>query len=214
MSTYYYFYAEIKYNDKWYSLNPITHRPGGEYKVKELMWGQSALGDFVDDLNTYLIGRGIPDDASKEFKALFHENLDDLEENFFSKRTYREYYKDTIFCVNYEKAIRQRIKKCREYKHQAYVLKTVIDNYECGDGSIEWWLNQKEYDELPEKKKRYYSYYEWNDFDDPYGYRYELYQKIESLLSWFLEGYFVPKEEKYLVSDKVTPSDIRVFVGR
>lgn len=211
MSTYYDIFAEVNVNGKWYGINPKMLKPNGMIKVRPIYWAQSVFWDCHCDLQDEAVARGVPDDWSEEMKKLFPENLDDKCEYGLDSMTWREYYRNYLYAVNFDKSIATKIKKTRPYHYQGYAYKPQIADYECGADSIVSWLTIDEYRELPDEEKREYAYYEWNNYGDEYGIYYEIYSKITALLDWFGEGDAFGEDSRYS-ADSISFSQVRVWV--
>ena len=214
MSVEYLFYAEVKTKDKWIGLLPIIKTADGKYKVTELMWGQSAFSDFYDELCEGNSARcGLPSDISSDLQEIFH-SPDEKTESFWGREiTWGEYYENCVHSVNYSEAIRNKIIRDRPYKYQGYVDKRSIAAFEVGDeNGICSWLTKDEYEDLPKEEKLDYTWYEWNEWGDVYGLRYELYRKVEALLGWYRDAVSYSKDE-YDYDDFVG-SNVRIIIHR
>lgn len=213
MSTYYYFYAEVRYRNKWYNLNPIVNMPNKGYRAFELMYGASSMREFVNDLEDSRIGCGIPDDMCEELRAMFDKDLDAPCDYGWCTNTYREYYEQVIFYVNFDAAVNSKVVRDRNHQHQGYVPKLTIDDFECNTTDyIDRWLTKDEYNALSEEEKLQYAWYEWDNYGDIYGCRKELADKINMLLHWFYQGYAIDDDGKYDVTSECGASSVRVYV--
>ena len=209
MSTYYEIYAEAKYKDKWYSINPIVKKADGTYKIKEVFWAQSGFRQMYYDLEAEAVDRGIPDDLSPEVRAMFHENLDDIVDSWGYKSTYREEYNRTVLIVPYSK-LKPNIVRDRPYKHMGYVYRELIPCFEVDEiEDIENWLTIDEYKALPDDEKKDYAYYEWNNRCDDYDYKRNIVSKISFLTNLFSSGDSVEEQCGWI---DVEDSDIRLIV--
>lgn len=215
MSTYYYFYAEVKNNGKWIGLSPIVKSHDGKYKIQPLMWGQSAMYELYEDMiDTCSACCGLPEDVSAELLEEFHAH-DEKTTDFWGNKeiTWGEYYKTCVHSVNYDEAVRKKIKRDRPYKYQGYVHKRLIAAFEVGEiEDLQCWLTIDEYKELPDNEKKEYAWYEWNEYCGEYGFRFELYQKIENLLDWYREEAFSSKSE-YNYEDFIG-ANVRLIIHR
>ncbi len=215
MSTYYYFYAEVKNNGKWVGLSPIVKISNGQYKVEPLLSGQSYLYETYEEMIAeYSSGCGLPEDVSDELLEIFHKHDEKTTSIWGDKEiTWGEYYRGCVHSVDYDEAVKNKIKRDRPYKFQGYVSKYLIAAFEVGElDRLCSWLTKREYDKLPKEEKKEYAWYEWNEWDSEYGIRYELYQKIESLLDWYRQTAYYSKGE-YSYQDFVG-SNVRLILYR
>lgn len=213
MSTYYTFYAEVKIDGKWVGLSPYVKTHDGKFKIKPLIWGQSALYETYLEMTDATSARcGLPEDVSKELLEVFHAP-NEKTMDFWGKNeiTWGEYYTHCVHTVDYTEAVVNRIKKDRPYKFQGYVSKCLIAAFEVGEiEDLGTWLTKEEYKKLPAKEKVEYAWYEWNNWWDEYGYRYDLYQKVENLLDWYREeAMSLDSEYKY---PDVVGSNVRIII--
>ena len=202
MSVYYSFYAEIFHDGKWQNLCPVIRDvESGKQKIVDVMWGQSALSELVRDLEEHVISRGITDDMSDELRTRFHADFDEECDCLWKEgSTWKDYYEQYVFTVDFDRAVRSRIKRDRPFKYSGYVPKTVAASFEVGEtGEIYAWLTKEEYESLPADERMEYQFYEWNNWGEEYGWRWELSQRIEHLIEWFLEGQKKWWNEEYKV---------------
>ncbi len=213
MSTYYTFYAEVKIDGKWVGLSPYVKTHDGKFKIKPLIWGYSALHDtYLEMIDEHSARCGLPEDVSKELLEVFHA-LDEKTMDFWGKKeiTWREYYTHCVHSVDYIEAVVNRIKRDRPYKFQGYVDKYLIASFEVGElEDLRSWLTKEEYEKLPDKEKKDYVWYEWNNYWDEYGYRFDLYQKVENLLDWYRDEAMC-HDSKYKHED-VVGSNVRIII--
>ena len=171
MSTYYSVYAEASVDGKWYSLCPYFKNSKGEKKTGCIYWAQSRFYDVYCDLEDYARGWGIPEDMSEGLREIFHENLEDVAQEWGEHPvTWGEWYNSSLFYVNFSQAIASKINKDKPYKYEGYVLKkelAAIEVYELEEFSE--WLTQSEYNSLTDKQKRRYIFHQWNDSWGDYG---------------------------------------------
>lgn len=205
----YRFYAEVKAGDKWFNISPLIRDVEGKVRTIPLLTGRSMLYDLVEDLRDFSTLSGIPDDASEDIKTVF-QPLDD-EFPSFGHRTYREYYQSFVFVVGYVPAIRSRVIKDRPCKFRGYVSKRLISAFEVNEiDEIGCWLTPQEYNALSQSKQRYYAWFEWNEPDSRYGQLYDLYQKIENQLVWFVQ-HGIPYGSE-INRNNISFSDVRVII--
>lgn len=211
MSTSYYFYVEAKNNGKWVCINPIVKAPNGEYQMEPLLWGQSYLRETYEDMiETSGCHCGVPEDASQEIIGRFRP-LDETTKDFIGKEmTWREYYKHFVHVVNYDEAVRSRIKKDRPFKYQGYVYKHLIAAFEVGEEDIRYWLSRDEYEAMSEQEQKEYAWYEWNDYDGEYGILYDIYTMVENLLGWYRQNALF-KSKQYNYEDFIA-SNVRLII--
>lgn len=214
MSTYYSVYAEANVDGKWYSLCPYFKNSKGEKKTGCIYWAQSRFYDVYCDLEDYARGWGIPEDVSEGIREFFHENLEDVAQEWGEHPvTWGEWYSSSLFYVNFSQAIASKINKDKPYKYEGYVLKkelAAIEVYELEEFSE--WLTQSEYNSLTDKQKRRYIFHQWNDSWSDYG----IYRTITDCI----------RALKYLFADicendiggslyqGITDDQIRVYIYR
>ena len=209
MSTYYYIYAEARYKDKWYSINPIVRKADGTYLVKEVFWAQSGFREMYYNMEEWATERGIPDNLSVELRSKYRENLDDVYADLGSKITYRQYYRSKILIVPYQK-MKPHLVRDRPYKHMGYVYRECIPDFECGEvDEIENWITIDEYKNLSDEEKKSYAYYEWNNRWDDYDYKRSIVSKISFLANLFSDGDSIDERCGWI---DVSDSDIRLIV--
>ena len=166
--------------------------------------------NFFED---HKIDIGIPNNMSPELRSIFHENLDEPCEGW-TKQTWRRVYEQSIFCVNYSNTIAQRVVKDRPYKYEGYVSKRTIAEFEVNEiDEIGTWLSPEEYNELPEKTKRQYRYYQWDEDFDEYSIFRAIYERLCAMLYWFDFVDAFEERSDYWQSD-TSLSDIRLFIER
>ena len=189
MGTYYSIYAEGKVSDTWHALGPFVLDTVCTPSLVPLYWAQSIVRELYLDLEEYSISRGVPEDASEQLFSIFRP-LDEQTTGFWGKQqTWREYYRQCVFTVDFDSAIASRIIPGRMHSHQGYVYRELIPDYECGDcDSIEYWLTEREYYDLPKDERKAYAYYEWDNWGDSYGILREIYSRVSMLKSWFKDN--------------------------
>ena len=210
MSTYYFVYAEVNVDGKWYNLSPYYRNRDGEYKTHPIFWMQSDFSEVYYELRQRSSGCGVPDDMSDGLREMFRQNLDETYDDSFGKMTWRDYYSQTLFHVNFANGFTDRVKKKREFKYEGYVLKKAKADFENDDvDEIDDWLTEEEYQELPPEEKRRWIWFRWND---PYGtndiYN-ELIHKIRVLCSLFQDAY---EDEMPSLFNGISDHQVRVFV--
>lgn len=212
MSTYYFVFAEVNVDGKWYNLSPYYKNKAGEFKTHPIFWMQSDFYEVYEDLRGFSQGCGIPDDMSESLRAHFHQNLDEQYDNLFGKMSWRDYYSQTVFRVNFANALVDAAKKKKEFKYEGYVSKKDKADYENDDiNEIYDWLTKEEYDELSPEEKRRWIWFRWND---PYGKNEiysELVSKIRTLCSLFQDANDSDLPALY---DGISDYQVRVFIER
>ena len=212
MSVYHFVYAEINVDGKWYNLSPYYKNKDGEYKTHPVFWMQSAFSEVYHELLNYVWMRGIPDDMSESLREHFKEDLDEKYDDLFGKMTWREYYNQSVICVNFANAIADRLKKKKPYKYEGYVSKrewAAFENDEIEE--IGEWLTKEEYEDLDPKEKRQWIWRQWND---PWGTNQiydQLAGKIRILCSLFSDAY---ESELPTLYNGISDSQVRLFVYR
>ncbi len=214
MSVHHYFYAEVKTGDKWIGLVPFVKMHDGKFKMQPLLWGQSSMYDFYEELiDNAGVSCGLPEDISAELLEVFHNPNEKTTSLFGKEITWREYYRDKVHSVKYNTAITSKIKRDRPYKYQGYVDKRTIAAFEVGEiDEIGSWLTSEEYEKRSAKGKKQYAWFEWNVWWEEYGLRYDIFQKVESLLEWYRESSFL-KGSGYSYHD-FCGSNVRLIIYR
>ena len=188
MGVYHSIYAEIKYRDKWYSLNPIYKSlKNNEYTLDSIISGKSYLHDAFEELEEQSVMRGLPDDLSDDlrnnFKVDFISDPEDDEDSVW------KYYNQYSFVADYNQSVALRMANKPKKEHSGYVKKNDIVSFEEGDlEEIEHYLTREEYFNLSDTGKRGYSYYEWNNTRyGYYGVFKEIVTKVSLLANLFTE---------------------------
>ncbi len=191
MSVNYSIYAEVHVGNKWYNISPLMRNSNGEVGAQPIISGKSWMREAMDKLEKANYMRGRPADISDELKKVFCHEDDEIVENFYPNMTYKEYYRQSLFVVNYGKTVKSRVKANRPTRYQGYVDKHCLSAYELGEVEyITNWVSSNEYSELPDEEKNEYTYYEWNEQDDWYTVYVDLVRKADSLLDFFKEWAF------------------------
>ena len=211
MSTYYSVYAEVKIDDRWYNLCPYYKDKDGTFTTPPLFWAQSAFFEVHNELQSLQLKCGIPEDMSEGLREVFHENLDEKVDFWFGDLTWRRYYQQRLYCVNFAQAIVPKVRKDKPFKYEGYVTKKELAAFECYEiEEFSEWLTDDEFKALTDKQKRQYVFHRWND---PYG-EYWIYSEIAQRI-WALCALF---QEACLSSiggslySGITDSQIRVYV--
>lgn len=213
MSTYYNIYAEVRIKDKWFCLNPIVKTVDGNYKRDLIYWSQSYFFETYNYLSDFKSSCGLPDDASEDLLAFFHTPQDDIFNDGWGNKTYRDWYNQNIFTVDYSDVILKSVVRNRPFKYNGYVYKRTIAAFEVGEiETIDNWYTIAEYRKLSKEEKQELTWFEWNEPDDEYGMLYSIYTRISNLLDWFSD-FGVPYKSPY--SDcNISSSNVRVYIER
>lgn len=212
MSTYYSIFAEVRVQNKWSFLGPYVHDIYGRIHTLPVIAGKSMMREAYEELRDCIHSIGLPADMSEEMQELFKPAA--MMKDFSGKTiTHQEYYKNCAFVVSFEDTICRRIKKDRPFQYSGYVNKRLIAAFETDEyQGIEWWLSPEEYKALPEKEKKTYQYYEWNDSDGWYGIYTAIYQRVSALLDWFTES-GIPEDYPCNYEDRnLSRADVRLIV--
>lgn len=186
MGTYYAIYAEVRVGNKWYNISPLMRNEDGEVRVQPIMSGQSVMHDAAEEMEGDCYMRGRPANLSEELKTVYGHEDHETSEHLWRGMTYGEYYRQTLYVVNYGKSVKSRVKAERPARYMGYVNKYCLSEYEIGStDTILNWISEKEYLSLPENEKCEYTYYEWNEWDDWYGIYSELVQRVDCMLNFF-----------------------------
>ncbi len=215
MSVYYSIYAEVRVGNQWYNISPLMRKSDGEVKAQPILSGQSWMKEAIDELEdaSFMLGR--PTDISAELKNIFSHEDDEVAENFSRNITYKQYYNQTLFVVNYGKAVKSRIKADKPTRYQGYVDKHCLAAFELGEVEyIANWVHPNEYAKLSADEKKEYTYYEWNEYDDWYTVYVDLVKKVDCLLDFFKEWAFANIKDANL--DELSPSAdyVRLIIER
>ncbi len=198
---------------KWYNLCPYYRNKDGVAKTHNIFWAQSAFREVDYTLRDYAKGVGIPDDMSSGLREVFHEALEEEVDGWLNKITWKEYYEQTLYYVDFANAIVPRVKKDKPYMYEGYVLKREHGAFEVNEiDEFSEWLTEEEYKELSDKQKRQYIFYRWND---PYG-EYWIYRAIAERI-WTLSDLFEDACSYDIggsIYNGISDSQIRVFVDR
>lgn len=213
MGTYYSIYAEVRVGDKWYNLNPLFQREDGTLNICPVVSGRNWLRETYEELEESRYACGLPEDISKEVKMVFPHEDNEPYNPAFRIETYKDWYNQSIFLVNYGKAVKSRVKKDKPTRYQGYVSKVSlaaheIDEYE----SIGYWLTSKEYEQLSDKEKKRYTYYEWDEPDDWYkGYN-MIVKRVDCLLEYFRDWAYYAIDNVSLDDLSPTADSVRLLV--
>ncbi len=215
MGTYYYIYAEVRVGDKWYNISPLAKRKNGDIQVLPIIHGQSLLRDAYEELEGTCFMRGRPADLSDELKNLFPHKDDEIADHFLRDMTYKQYYSQTLFAVNYGKDVKSRVKANKPTRYQGYVNKECLAAYEIDEVDyIADWVHPNDYDKLSSDEKKKYTYYEWNEWGDWYEVYVALVHRVDCMLALFKEwGFYDIKGVNF---DERTPTAdyVRLIVER
>ena len=182
-------YAEIKYNGKWYSLNPIRKSiSDNKYKIEPLYIGKSFLHDAFEELEESSRG-GLPDDLSEELSN--HFKIDrPIKSDWPNIKTYRDWYNNVGFTVDYVRVVELRMANKPSKEYSGFVKKTLIAKYQNGEiDEISEYLTNEDYFDLPAEKQKKYAYFEWDE--TWFGY-YKIFKglinKVTLLADLFVDG--------------------------
>ncbi len=205
MSVYYSIYAEVRVGNKWYNISPLMRVSDSDVKAQPIISGQSWMREAIDELEEACFMRGRPADISDELKKVFSHEDDEVTEHFIHDMTYKDYYRQTLFVVNYGKSVKSRVKANKPTRYQGYVYKHCLSAYELGEVDyIANWVSSNEYAELSNEEKQEYTYYEWNEWGDWYAVYVEIVRKVDCLLDFFKEWAFWNIKDAN--SDELSPS--------
>lgn len=211
MSVYYSVYAEANVDGHWYNLCPFFKNRDGVYKTGCLFWAQSAFREIHYDLQSRAIGHGIPEDISEGLREVFPQKLDEVVEGGWSKKTWGEYYKQSLYQVNFAQAIAPKVNKTKPFKYEGYVFKKELAAFEVYEiDEFSEWLTEEEYQALSEKERRQYIFHRWNDPYGDYGIYVEIYRKVRVLCSLFQD--VMEEELGGSLWDGITDSQVRLYV--
>lgn len=188
MGTCYSIYAEVRVGNKWYNISPLIRELDGQVKAQPFLSGKSMLHETVEQLREYSYKCGRPDDLSDELRTIFGEPDDDIVDPFFHEMTYKEYYRQMMFTVNYGKAVKNRVKKTKPTRYSGYANRYAITEFEIGESdTVCHWITEAEYSKLPEDEKQEYTYYEWDEYGDWYAMFVKLSRMVDTMLDVFCD---------------------------
>ncbi len=203
-------FAEVNIDGKWYNLSPNFIKKDGSPVTGPLFWACSDFSPVNYDLRDFCLFRGVPDDMSGELKDLLHADAD-FDDSLYRAKTWREYYKNTMYCVNFAQAVVPHVKKEKQFKYEGYVLKYELAAFECEDlDEFTEWLTQEEYDELEKDEQRLYAFYRWNDYSGKYWIYNTIAQRVWVLCDLFEE--ICSKDIGGSIWHGIADSQVRLFV--
>ena len=215
MGVVYVIYAEIKYNGRWYSLNPVRKSiVDGGCKIEPLFCGKSFLHDAFEELEESS-HRGFPDDLSEELSN--HFSLDRPYSSHWpgnNIKTYRDWYNHIGFYVDYVRTVELRMANTPRKEFKGFVKKTTIAKYQLYEiDEICDYLTNEEYFDLPAEKQKKYSYFEWDDrWFGYYKVFKSLINKITFLTELFIEGLRdIPYEQRRIALEEECCNNIRLI---
>lgn len=215
MGVYHYIYAEVKVGNKWYNLSPLMRDSDGEIKVQPVLYGQSWLREAVDEMRELCYAHGRPHDLSEELRKVFPHDDDEVAESIWHDMTYKDYYRQTLFVINYGKEIKSRVKEGRPTRYQGYVSKYNLSSYEIGEvEDIVNWIHPTEYEKLSAEEKKEYTYYEWDEWDDWYAAFVKIVRRVDCLLELFRDWCFHHAKDANLDERTPTADYVRLIVER
>ena len=215
MGVYYSIYAEARVGNKWYNISPLMRNEDGEVRVRPVMSGQSMMHDAVEELEEACFMRGRPDNLSDELMKVYSHNENETSESLWRNMTYGDYYRQTLFVVNYGKSVKSRVDSARPTRYRGYVNKYCMTEFELGNtDSIGGWLTEQEYNALSDEEKKEYTYYEWNEWYDWYGIYSELVRRVDCLLTFFNDWSFYHIHDADLDERSPSADYVRLIVAR
>lgn len=187
MSRYNEVYAEIKIDNKWYSLNPIIKdEKTGEFKINPIIWGQSWLTPFFSYASEN--GTGLPDDLSDELNKIIKPN--EYVEDYNNKKIKRKDYYASYYAVIDFYSLFNIVKDENKYQYNGFVDDKEIKMYEeSNEYKIENYYPLESFLLLTDKKRKRLRYYEWDDYsyDSIYPYCKEIIRIVTILKRYFFE---------------------------
>lgn len=213
MGTYYSIYAEVRVGDKWYNLNPVFQCEDGTLDVCPVVSGRNWLRDTYEELEESLYERGRPENISKEVKMAFPHEDDEPYDPDLRINTYKDFYNQSFFLVNYGKAVKCRVKKDKPTRYQGYVTKVALAAYEINEyEGFGHWLTAEEYEKLSDKARKQYTYYEWDEPDDWYkGYN-MIVEKVDCMLDYFRDWAYYAIRNVSMDDLSPTADSVRLLV--
>lgn len=211
MGVYYNLYAEANIDGRWYCLCPFFKDKAGSYKTGNLFWAQSVFQEVHYDLESKNTGFGLPDDLSDGLREIFYEDLDAEMNGGWGHRTWREYYNQYIYTVNFAKTIAPKVNKNKPFKYEGYILKNELAAFEVYEiEEFSEWLTEDEYQALSVKEKRQYVFHRWNDPYGEYWIYTDIYQRVRVLCDLFqtiMESYI-----RGSLSEGISDSQVRLLI--
>ena len=215
MGVYYSIYAEARVGNKWYNISPLMRNEDGEVRVRPVLSGQSMLHDAVEELEESCFMRGRPENLSDELMKIYSHDENDTSESLWRGMTFGEYYRQTLFAVNYGKSVKCRVDSARPTRYRGYINKYCMTEYEIGNSdSVGGWLTEQEYNALSDEEKIEYTYYEWNEWYDWYGIYAELVRRVDCLLTFFRDWSLYHIHDADLDERSPTADYVRLIVAR
>ncbi len=211
MSMDYVIYAEVNVAGVWHSLCPCFPTPRGGCHTGEIYHTKSVFYSVCNELRSYECGTGVPDDISDELSKYLERNVETDPYETGEPSPWQDEYRNSMFYVDFSKAIAPRIKKDRPYKYEGYVLKRDAADFEVYEtDEIESWMTPNEYDALSDGEKKAYMYYQWNDRFGDYDIYMLLYTRIRTLADLFAETMWSVIDG--IGFDDISDSQIRVLI--
>lgn len=172
MSTDYIAYAQSYYTNEngekcVIAMGPyVPHLGTGEFKCVPVVETCSWFREAWDLLVSKLPHRsGLPNPIAPAIYE--HFKFSDEDNHYFG--TEENYYGQCMRVFKFSD-VAPLVKRDRPYTYQGYVLRQQMVEYDTGQiDEIEYWLTQKEYDELDDDEKKSYTYFEWNGYFDAYS---------------------------------------------
>jgi hypothetical protein len=195
MSTYYDFFAEAKYENKWYNIDAYTIEQGGALK-HQLLYSCSATG--LGKLSR-LVGVHTGSKISVSFEDLAEGTQKAILEDTYPE--YRDSVPEHPFYIagNYEDFVSLLNSP---YDYEEYVTKNEIALFESGEQEeIIASLTARELIELPIAARQEYTLYRWDEWGEERKAVEDIVARLTYLLNCFNES--IPYDSRKPYSERV-----------
>lgn len=163
MGVWYDYYLEYKFKDQWYCGSMFRNKEGVYQPIP--LFGGKSIGRYIYD--EFGMGSVNWENLSEDLKNYYTAKIDD-------------YWERPFYLMDYSKMM--DVYKNNIYDYSGFVPINDIKKFEAGIIDYMESLTWEEYSHLDDKTKRYYGYYEWDDWDSCYYYAKPLAALIDGLI--------------------------------
>lgn len=152
--------------------------------------------------------RGLPKKPCAEIKEKFAFDSSDV--SIWGNE--EDYYQQTMYVFKFAD-IAKLIKRDKPYKYQGYILRSTYAEWETGEiDEIDYWLTYDEYKALDDEEKKYYIFFEWNEYGDAYSGVSRLVSNMNALIDVWDNAYEsdFPWKERLQIMDN---AEIVIYVS-